>query len=108
MKKLFYALWLCAGCAGTETADEPETLVSDEAALGTRSKPTKVVVWQQNIEAMKAAHAPASRLTRAMAEQRLAPDIVVLQEAWPKVLCGDYRNPDAKGDVDLNNWKGSE
>ncbi|MEW5742348.1 MAG: endonuclease/exonuclease/phosphatase family protein [Myxococcota bacterium] len=85
-------------------ADETET---DEAELATLSPSDRIIVWQQNIEAMKAGAAPASRLTARMLAYTYRPDIVILQEAWQNVLCGDYANPAAKGDVELMNWRGS-
>lgn len=102
---------LAAGCGpdleatvADVEADVPET---EAQALAARSPPDRVIVWQQNIEAMKAGAAPASRLTTAMQAYGYRPDIVVLQEAWQNVLCGDYTNPAAKGDVELMHWKGS-
>ncbi|GMU58643.1 MAG: hypothetical protein AMXMBFR34_04060 [Myxococcaceae bacterium] len=80
---------------------------TEEAELAAPSPSDRVIVWQQNIEAMKAGAVPASRLTSRMLAYTYRPDIVILQEAWQNVLCGDYANPDAKGDVGLMNWRGS-
>jgi len=87
---------------------EVEDATDAEAqALSAPSPSDRVIVWQQNIEAMKAGAAPASRLTTAMLAYPYRPDIVLLQEAWQNVLCGAYLDPNAKGNVELMHWRGS-
>ncbi len=109
-RTLLVVVMLC-GCGPTDEApavapaDDGEDLSETLQELSARSPSDRVVVWQQNIEAMKAASAPAYRLTNAMLSWPNRPDIVLMQEAWQKVLCGDYRS-DVKT-PDVTNWKES-
>jgi endonuclease/exonuclease/phosphatase family metal-dependent hydrolase len=89
------------GGAGDEVTD------SEAQALSALSPADRVIVWQQNIEGMKAGAASASRMTAAMLGYAYRPDIVVMQEAWQNVLCGAYLDPAAKGNVELMHWRGS-
>ena len=109
-----WLLLLCACGPGAEAdlssgwvdGDDPEVALVQE--LGARSPSDRLVVWQQNIEAMKAARVGPAALSRAMLGYAYRPDIVLLQEAWQKVLCGDYLDPDAPGNPDLNNFRESQ
>ncbi|MBK7861919.1 MAG: endonuclease/exonuclease/phosphatase family protein [Archangiaceae bacterium] len=94
-------------CSEPEPAFDADPEAQAAQPLAARSGSDRVVLWQQNIEAMKAATVKPYRLTRAMHALPLAPDIVVLAEAWQKVLCGDYLNPQSHGNPDLSAWRGS-
>jgi len=91
--------------AAVEAVEDGEDLTEVLQELAVRSPADRVIVWQQNIEAMKAARVPAYRLTNAMLSWQYRPDIVVMQEAWQKVLCGTYRSDDK--DADTLNWRES-
>jgi endonuclease/exonuclease/phosphatase family metal-dependent hydrolase len=105
---VFTTLFAASACGGPLSEDELDDLASEDQSLATNPPTDRIVVWQQNIEGMKAGAVPASRLTKAMlARPGYRPDIVMMQEAWQNVLCGDYLNPEAKGNVELMNWKGS-
>lgn len=107
------ACCLSACGAGLEDAGESgldaELLPDDEATveqeLAVPSPADRLIVWQQNIEAMKAAKVAPGALTTAMLRWTYKPDIVVMQEAWQRVLCGDYLNE--AQDPSLANWKQS-
>lgn len=108
---LIASVLLLTACGGPDAdvfLDEPtddETTLEQE--LATKSPADRVVVWQQNIEAMKAAKVKPSLMTSAMLRYTYRPDIVVMQEAWQRVLCGDYQNPIAPTNLDVDNWKRS-
>jgi hypothetical protein len=103
---------LLVAASGCVVGEEPEGDAADDemalGAAGAQSPADRVIVWQQNIEGMKAGKASPGPMTSAMLSYTYRPDIVIFQEAWQKVLCGDYLDPLAiAGDADLNNWKGS-
>ena len=56
---------------------------------------------------MKAGRVRARFLTDAMLAHPFAPDIVIMQEAWQRALCGDYTNPAAESDPSLYNFRDS-
>lgn len=105
---MFIASTLLLLACGPQGEDE-EPAGGEEATveleLGATSPGNRLIVWQQNIEAMKAAKVAPQLLTRAMLQWTYKPDIVVLQEAWQRVLCGDYLHE--AEDPSLANWKGS-
>src|SRR5688500_13439249 len=89
-RALIAARLLCA-CGGTEAEvfeDDDEGQLESE--LGVASPSDRVIVWQQNVEAMKAAAVRPSLLTTAMLAYTYKPDIVLMQEAWQRVLCNNY------------------
>lgn len=86
---------------------DDEVMLDSEQELGAKSPTDRVIVWQQNIEAMKAAQVKPSLMTTAMLGYTYRPDIVLMQEAWQRVLCGDYMDPPAVPTPDSENWRGS-
>jgi hypothetical protein len=100
---LLTLLLLACGPQGEDELVDDEAQIEQE--LGATSPSGRVIVWQQNIEAMKAAKVPAKLLTNAMLQWTFKPDIVVMQEAWQRVLCGDYLHETE--DPSLANWKRS-
>src|SRR5262245_42004846 len=82
----------------------------DEAITESEVAPSpsdRVIIWQQNLEGMKAGAVRAHFLTDAMQAFPFAPDIVIMEEAWQRVLCGDYTNPAAETDPTLYNFRDS-
>jgi endonuclease/exonuclease/phosphatase family metal-dependent hydrolase len=89
------------GGAACEDPQTPETSAKPSTS-------DRVIVWQQNVEGMKAAQVGPKPMTDAMLVHTYQPDIVIFQEAWQKTMCGSYLDPAAlAGDADLNNWKES-
>src|SRR4051794_7191640 len=98
-----FAFAFAFACA--QSGEDPLEMASSAAS---RSPADRIIVWQQNLEAMKAAAVAPHHLTDAMLQYPYRPDIVLLQEAWQKVLCGSYLAEAAQdGDPDANNWIGS-
>lgn len=109
MRNAWLVVMLC-GCGMAEEtlrADEGDDLTEQLQELASRSPGDRIIVWQQNIEAMKASAVPAFRLTNAMLGYPYRPDIVVLQEAWQENVCGNYLDPAAQTDAEVGNWKQS-
>jgi endonuclease/exonuclease/phosphatase family metal-dependent hydrolase len=83
----------------------------DPQTPATSAKPStsdRVIIWQQNVEGMKAGQVGPKPMTDAMLVHTYQPDIVLFQEAWQKTMCGSYLDPAAiAGDADANNWKES-
>ncbi len=91
-------LLLACGPAAEEATSESEVQPSPS---------DRVIIWQQNIEGMKAGAVRAHFLTDAMQAFPFAPDIVIMEEAWQRVLCGDYTDPAAETDPTLYNFRDS-
>lgn len=105
---MFLAATLVLFSCGPEGDDDvalPDEEATVELELGGTSPSNRVIVWQQNIEAMKAAKVAPKLLTQSMLQWTYKPDIVLMQEAWQRVLCGDYLRE--AEDPALANWKKS-
>jgi hypothetical protein len=98
-------LFACGPQAEDEEPAIDDEVATSESELATLSPGNRIIVWQQNIEAMKAGKQPAKLLTNAMLGWTYKPDIVMLQEAWQRVLCDDYLGEAT--DPSLENWKHS-
>src|SRR5688572_23527372 len=92
--RTFAAVLALSACGGPE-----EEAVSQSEIV---SPSDRVIIWQQNIEGMKAGRVAARHLTDAMLAHPFPPDIVIMQEAWQRVLCGDYR-----ADAPIDNFRDS-